>query len=169
MKNIVLIGFMGTGKTTVGRRLANKLGYDFADTDEYVKKCEKMSVYDVCTKKGRRYFEGAQRFAVVNIAEKEKTVIATGGSCVWDEYNKKTLEKNGILIWLKANAETVYENTKNSPNKRQELSGLDYQEIKELISKSEKYYRDARYTVCVDNKDVDDVVSEIVKFLNDIK
>ncbi len=168
MNNIILIGFMGTGKTTVGRRLAARLGLDFADTDEYVKKCEKMAVYDVINKKGRKYFEGAGRFAVTNLALCENTVISTGGTCLWNEENRQTLKKSGKLIWLKAKGETIYNNTKNSHNKRQELSGLSKEEVLDLVDKSEKYYTDCDFSVCVDEKEVVDIVSEIIDFLKSI-
>lgn len=166
MNNIILTGFMGTGKTTVGRRLAALLGLDFADTDEYVKKCEKMTVFDIIKKKGRKYFEGAERFAVVNLSSSENTVISTGGACFWSAQNRETLKKSGTLIWLRADAETIYNNTKNSHNKRQELSGLSFDEVKNLVETSEKYYTECDFSVCVDNREVDDIVSEIAEFLS---
>ncbi|MBP3336969.1 MAG: shikimate kinase [Clostridia bacterium] len=165
MNNIILTGFMGTGKTTVGRRLAAMLGLDFKDTDEYVKKCEKMTVYDVIKKKGRKYFEGAERFAVINLAECENTVISTGGTCLWNEENRQTLKKSGKLIWLKASADTVYQNTKNSRNKRSELCGLSFCEVEDLVKLSEKHYENCDFSVCVDDKEVDEIAKEIISFL----
>lgn len=168
-KNIVLVGFAGTGKTTVGRRIAGILGLDFYDTDEYIKKCENMSVYDVISKKGTKYFEGAQRFAVMNICENKPALIATGGSTLKDEYNKTLLKKDGIFVWLKASPETVYENTKNSHNKRHEIMGKSLEEISEILKNFEKDYKDAEITVNVDGIGNADILAEkIIDELNNI-
>ena len=163
-RNIVLVGFMGTGKTTVGRRVASKLGLDFYDTDEYIKKCENMSVAEIMTKKGMKYFEGAQRFAVTNICENENILIATGGSTVSDEKNRLALKKNGIFVWLRAKPETVYENTVNSHNKRVEIAGKSVEEIAEILEIMEKDYADSEIVIDVDkSRDIDVVVDTVIE------
>ncbi len=161
-KNIVLVGFMGTGKTTIGRRVASRLGLDFYDTDEYIKRCENMPVADVITKKGIKYFEGAQRFAVTNICENKNVLIATGGSTLSDERNRALLSENGILVWLRAKPETIYENTKNSHNKRLEISGKSIDEISQILAQREKDYSGCDITVDVDGSRNIDVVVETV-------
>lgn len=170
-KNIVFVGFMGTGKTTIGRRVASRLGLDFYDTDEYIKKCENMSVSEIMEKKGMRYFEGAQRFAVTNICENENVLIATGGSTLADEKNREILKKNSIFVWLRASADTVYKNTKNSHNKRFELAGKSVSDIAEILKEREKDYVDSDIVIDVDGEHeidviVDTVVSEIKKFIS---
>ncbi len=166
-KNIVLVGFMGTGKTTIGRRVAGKLGIDFYDTDEYIKKCENMSVSDVVTKKGTKYFEGAQRFAVMNISENKGVLISTGGSTISDEKNKEKLKENSVFVWLRAKPETIYENTKNSHNKRAEIAGKSVGEIADILKLYEKDYEDSDIVIDVDEKrdvdDVADIVAEKIK------
>lgn len=163
-KNIVLVGFMGTGKTTIGRRVASRLGLDFFDTDEYIKKCEGMSAADVITKKGVKYFEGAQRFAVMNICENQNALIATGGATLTDERNREILSKNGILVWLKAKAETIYENTKNSHNKRLEIAGKTIDEIAEILTQHEKDYAGCDIVVDIDgSRNVDNVVEKVIE------
>lgn len=163
-KNIVLVGFMGTGKTTIGRRAASKLGLDFFDTDEYIRKCENMSVADIITKKGTKYFEGAQRFAVRNICENQNVLIATGGGTLSDPQNKALLLENGILVWLKASAETIYENTKNSHNKRLELLGKSVDEIAEILKRYEQDYADSHIIIEINNdRNIDAVVDTVVE------
>lgn len=163
-KNIVLVGFMGTGKTTIGRRAASKLGLDFYDTDEYIRKCENMSVADIITKKGTKYFEGAQRFAVRNICENQNVLIATGGGTLSDPQNKALLLENGILVWLKASPETIYENTKNSHNKRLELLGKTVDEIAEIIKRFEQDYADSHIVIEISNdRNIDVVVDTVVE------
>ncbi len=168
-KNIVLIGFMGSGKTTVGRRVASALGLDFYDTDEFLKKSEKMPVSQIIAKKGEKYFEGAQRFAVTNLCENEGCLISTGGNTVMDTYNRELLKKNGILVWLRASAETVYQNTKSSHNKRPELVGATVADIAVMLSEREAAYADSDIEISVDGRDMDAIVetvlSEIKKFI----
>lgn len=159
--NIVLVGFMGVGKTTIGRRTASKLGIDFYDTDEYIKKCEKMSVGDIINKKGEKYFEGAQRFAVVNIVDKRKCLISTGGNTVCDEFNKELLKKDSLTVWLRAKAETIFENTKYSRNKRPEIDEKTIEDIKRLIEEKEKFYTDCDIVIDVDEKEVDEIADII--------
>ncbi len=163
-KNIVLVGFMGTGKTTIGRRVAGKLGLDFYDTDEYIRKCENMSVADIVTKKGIKYFEGAQRFAVTNICENKNVLIATGGSTLSDEKNREILKKNGIFVWLRAKPETIYENTKNSHNKRLEIFGKSVEEIAQILKEREKDYIESNIVVNVDEtRDIDAIVDTVIE------
>lgn len=164
-KNIILVGFMGTGKTTIGRRVSGKLNMDFYDTDEYIKKCEGMSVADVMTKKGAKYFEGAQRFAVQNICENNNALIATGGSTLSDEKCQEILFKNGITVWLRARPETIYENLTNSRNKRAELTGKSLEEMIEIIELYSQEYKKSDVIIDVDdntNRDIDAVVDKVV-------
>ncbi len=165
-KNIIFVGFMGTGKTTVGRRVSGKLNMDFYDTDEYIKRCENMTVADVLTKKGKKYFEGAQRFAVQNICENKNALIATGGSTLCDEKCRDIILKNGITVWLRAKPETIYENLKNSHNKRAELSGKSLEEIIDILCEYSQYYQMSDIVVDVDentDRDIDAVVDKVVK------
>lgn len=163
--NIILVGFMGTGKTTVGRRVSGKLNMDFYDTDEYIKKCEGMSVADVLTKKGTKYFEGAQRFAVQNICENKNALIATGGGTLFDEKCREILFENGITVWLRAKPETICENLEHSRNKRAELTGKSQEEIVKILDLYSRDYEKSDIIVDVDentHRDIDAVVDKVV-------
>lgn len=164
-KNIIFVGFMGTGKTTVGRRVSGRFNMDFFDTDEYIKKCENMTVAEVMTKKGRKYFEGAQRFAVQNICENKNSLIATGGGTLADEKCRDIIFKNGITVWLRAKPETIYENLKNSHNKRAELSGKSLDDMMEILDEYSVYYQKSDIIIDVDentHRDIDAVVDKVV-------
>ena len=168
-KNIILVGFMGTGKTTVGRRVSGKLNMDFYDNDEYIKKCEGMSVAEVITKKGTKYFEGAQRFAVQNICENKNALIATGGGTLADEKCREIIFKNGITVWLRAKPETICENLANSRNKRAELTGKTPEEITQIIECYSHDYEKSDIIIDVDentHRDIDAVVDKVVAQIN---
>ncbi len=160
-KNIVLVGFMGTGKTTVGRRLANHFGLDFFDTDEYVKKCENMSVSDIVTKKGRTYFEGAESFAVMNLLENENALIATGGGTLKTPQNFEKLKSFGTMVWLRVSPETIFENTKNSHNKRLELVGKNVEEIASLMKEYEAEYALSDIIIDIDERNLEKVIETV--------
>lgn len=165
-KNIILVGFMGTGKTTVGRRVSGKLNMDFYDTDDYIKKCEGMTVAQVLTKKGAKYFEGAQRFAVQNICENKNALIATGGGTLADPVCRDIVFSSGITLWLKATPETICRNLENSYNKRAELEGKSTEEIIGIIKEYEKEYEKSDLIVTVDDipgRDIDQVVDKVVE------
>lgn len=169
-RNIILVGFMGTGKTTVGRRVAGKLNMDFYDTDEYIKKCENMSVAEVLTKKGTKYFEGAQRFAVQNLCENRNCLIATGGSTLSDPVCQEMLFSGNLTVWLRAKPETICENLKNSYNKRAELQGKTTEEIIEILKEYEKDYEKSDIIIDVDentNRDIDAVCDKVAQKIID--
>lgn len=169
-KNIIFVGFMGTGKTTIGRRVAGKLNMDFYDTDEYIKKCENMSVAEVLTKKGAKYFEGAQRFAVQNLCENANSLIATGGSTLSDSACREMLFADNLVVWLRAKPETICENLKNSHNKRAELLGKTTEEIIEVLNQYEKEYEKSHIIIDVDentNRDIDAVCDKVAQKITD--
>lgn len=99
LKNIALIGMPGSGKTTIGRELANKLGIDFYDSDEYIESFEGMSVQQIF-QRGEDAFRSLEHEAIKEINEKIPCVIATGGGIVKNIENIKVLKNNGIIIFI---------------------------------------------------------------------
>ncbi|MBR5236799.1 MAG: AAA family ATPase [Clostridia bacterium] len=162
MKNIVLIGFTGVGKTTIGRRVAAKLKMEFCDTDEAIFRCEKMPVHELLQKKGPKYFEGAQRFAVSTLAQNQGVVISTGGDTVMDAFNVAALQENGILFWLKADSTSVYQNTRRSVARRPGLAGAGLLEIETMMNEREVHYQKADVTISVVQNDIDAIADEII-------
>lgn len=163
MERIVLIGFMGVGKTTIGRRLAMRLSRDFYDTDSTVAKCEGMPVAEVVRKKGVKYFQGAEQFAVTTLMEKPNAVISTGGSTVLNDASRAALRDGSLIIWLQATADTIYRNTCHSRNRRPELQGKTAAEIGELLDQRLPYYQECDITVQVDGREIDDIVNELLQ------
>ncbi len=168
MKNIVFVGFMGSGKTTIGKRTAAKLNIEFYDTDAYIQKCEKMPVYEILSKKGAKYLEGAERFAVSTLLQNEGCLISTGGDTPLDAFNMDVLQKNSIIIWLKASPETVYKNTRRSVTKRPGLALKTLDEITEMMKEREPYYAQSHITVCIDRLTVDEAATEIIKQIQNL-
>lgn len=112
MKNVVLIGFMGTGKTSVGRLLAARLGCAFHDLDKKIEECCGMSIPAMFAQHGEPYFRAREKEAVRAAAERTNLVIATGGGTVKDAENVALLRQNGVLVALTADVDTILQRTR---------------------------------------------------------
>ena len=113
MKNIVLCGFMGCGKSTVGKRLAARCGMRFVDMDAYIEEQAGCSVTDIFAQKGEAAFRVMEHDACVTLAAQEGLVIATGGGAVLFEKNVDALAQNGVIVFLRVREQTVLERLTN--------------------------------------------------------
>ena len=107
MKNIILYGFMGTGKTTVGRMLATKSGSAFIDTDAEIVKRQGMSIPDIFATRGEEYFRQCEAELVQELAGKRGTIISTGGGTMRNPANVAALHGSGIVVYLVADVDQV--------------------------------------------------------------
>lgn len=160
MRNIVLIGFMGTGKSTVGKRLAQSLAWDFVDTDWEIGEVTSLSVTEIFRRHGETRFRSEERLVVQRLSQQEKIVIATGGGTVLNPLNWEALARNGIVVGLHASLETILGRIGHK-NDRPLLKATK-EEIEKLWSKRQECYAQAEFTVDTSEKDVDEVVSEIL-------
>jgi shikimate kinase len=115
--NIVLIGFMGTGKSSVGRKLAKVLNKEFIDTDQEIEKITSLSIPQIFKKHGEIRFRSEEKLIVKKAAQKENCVISTGGGVVLASENIKGLRQNGWIIGLTATPEVVYSRVLNRDNR----------------------------------------------------
>ncbi len=167
MKNIVLVGFMGTGKTTVGRALAERLGMEFVELDAEVEEREGMSIKEIFERYGEPYFRDLETEAVKMFSEKEGLVISTGGGVVLRKENMDALRKKGIIICLWADPETILKRTSKNSD-RPLLNVPDpLSRIKELLSYRRPFYEQADIMITNDSKDIDEVVKEIMDKLKE--
>jgi len=105
--NIVLIGYRGAGKSTSGGRLAICMGKAFVDTDDLVEERLGASIRDIVESKGWGHFRAAEKRIVEEVSQKDNLIIAPGGGAVLDPENVRSLGKNGLIIWLKADREVL--------------------------------------------------------------
>ena len=106
--NIILIGFRGTGKTTIGKMLAQRLGKEFVDADEYLEQKEGKTVKDIFAEGGEKLFREIETQIIAELCLLDNRVVATGGGAILREENVKTLKKSGIIILLEADVDTIY-------------------------------------------------------------
>src|SRR3990170_5658047 len=114
IKNIILIGFMGSGKSTVGKMLASKRGLSFGDTDFLVEERAGRAIKDIFKKEGENHFRRLEKQAVAEVSSQVGQVIACGGGVVLDEENARSLKKNGVLIYLRVSPSAVCQRTEES-------------------------------------------------------
>ena len=147
--NVILTGFMGTGKTSLGKLLATKLGRPFVDIDKKIEAEQKLSIPKIFERFGEDHFRALEKSAVKELSERRGLVIATGGGTVKDEENLRLLKSSGVLICLTTEPEEIF----NRTARRGERPVLDgggeerLETIKKLLAERKKFYDRADYQV----------------------
>jgi shikimate kinase len=164
-KNIFLIGFMGAGKTSVGRALAKKLGLDFRDLDEVIGKELGMTIPDIFARFGEDFFRNEESDALRSVAHAENQIIATGGGVILREENWEAMKDDGITIYLKASAEVLWNRVKN--NLSRPLLQVDdpFERLQELLSRRISLYERADLIINTENIPPADVAEKIIREL----
>lgn len=165
-KNIVLVGFMGTGKSTVGWRLAQKHHMDFIDMDKEIERITGLTVSDLFRRHGEVRFRSEERVLAAKLAQMENMVISTGGGVVLQEENIKDLGSSGTIICLEASPEEILIRVNRKKGTRPLLNKtMRAEDIAEIVKKREPLYACAKYRVYTSGKDVEEVVNEITDLL----
>ncbi len=163
--NIVLIGFMGSGKTTLGRYLAQITGFRCYDVDDVIEQQEGCSVQEIFRISGEAYFRSLEQKTVARLSSLEHVIIACGGGVVLNYDNVSHLRNKGKLVWLKATSETIYGRLKNQ-NDRPLLSDKGIDDIDAMLKGRFSYYETATdYEINTDDKSVVDIGNEILNLL----
>lgn len=164
MANIFLIGFMGTGKTTIANALNSKYSMEILDMDAQIEKDENMAIPDIFATKGEAFFRDLETNLVKKLQTMDNVVVSCGGGAVLRDKNVVEMKKSGKIILLKATPETILERVKHSHNRPLLEGNKNVSYIKELMSKREdKYNAAADFIVSVDDRSVNDIADEIVK------
>jgi shikimate kinase len=148
-RKFFLIGYMGSGKTTVGKQLAKKLNLGFIDMDLFIENRYHKSISAIFEEKGEAGFREIERKALYEIIDFENVVISTGGGlpCFFD--NMDVMNQTGITIYLKTSAEELLERLRNGKQKRPLIKDKNPEEIKDFIAtnleKREKFYNKATF------------------------
>lgn len=166
---ITLIGFMGTGKTAVGRRLAEKLGKEFIELDSLIEKKAGMSIPEIFRTDGEIRFRELEIEATQAIAAKKNAVIACGGGIVLNKINIDRLKKECVIVCLTASPEAILKRISGDKSGRPLLAVADRErEIKELLKFRKPYYeRSAELTVNTSMMSINTTADKIIKLLRD--
>ena len=163
--NIVLVGFMGTGKSTVGRVIAQKLGFHFIDTDDVIEQTSKAKISDIFAEHGEVYFRDLESQAVKSVALMKNQVVATGGGVVLRSSNIDLLRTGGPIFCLNATPKAIWDRVRSSRS-RPLLRGPDpLKKIETLLDKRTPYYALADHQIETTGVSVDRVANEIISYI----
>lgn len=162
--NIALIGFMGSGKTTIGKLLAKTMEMKFVDIDKIIEATEKKSINDIFKEKGQIYFRDLEREIILQESSRNNCVIATGGGSILDNENVKSLQETSFIVFLDASIECLYLRLKDNTT-RPILNGAENKKqlIEELLEKRKFLYQiSANFTINIDeNTSIYETVDKI--------
>ncbi|MCD5397356.1 shikimate kinase [candidate division NPL-UPA2 bacterium] len=167
MKNIVLLGFMGTGKTAIGKRVAEKLEMEYLDVDTLIEKEAGMSINELFSRFGEEHFRNLESKLARKVSQYKNKVIATGGGIVLREENLNNLRQGGVLICLTARPEIILERTKKEHHRP--LLEVDYPlaTIKELLAYRAPFYAQANYSLDTSDLTITQGVEEVIKLVKE--
>ena len=162
IRNLALIGFMGTGKSSVGRLVADLLHFTFLDTDHVIEARAGKSIADIFAQDGEPAFRNWERRIVEELALRDKTVISTGGGLPANEKNLASLKKHALVVCLWASAETIYERVRGHDH-RPLLNETDpLAKIRSLLTIREPYYRQADVLVNAEIRSVRELAMQVI-------
>ena len=162
---VVLVGLMGAGKTTVGRRLSERLGLPFVDADHEIEQAAGKSIAEIFADHGEPYFRDGERKVIARLLEGEPTVLATGGGAYMNPETRNNIRKRGVAVWLRADLALLMKRVKKR-NDRPLLKGSDPEAVmKALIAQRYPIYAEADITVDSRDSAHSVMVNDVIKAL----
>lgn len=166
---VILTGFMGSGKSSVGRLLAKRLGCPFVDLDEVIVEVAGTSINAIFAEDGETAFRALESACLERVLTGGRAVIATGGGAVGAEHNRELMAHLGIVINLRVSLHQVLERLAGATD-RPLYAGQDAAErVAALMEEREQFYRVAHIRIDTDGKSVEDVAAEILRFLKGLE
>ena len=161
-ENLVFLGMMGSGKSSIGLIVSKKLNINFIDVDQYIEKKIGMTISKIFQTKGEVYFREIEEATTLKLLKKNKAVISLGGGAFLNNKIKKEILENHISFWLNWDIKTLVERIENS-QKRPIAFDASKNDLIELIKKRSIVYSKAKYKINCDNLTKNQVVKKILK------
>lgn len=158
----MLVGMMGAGKTSVGRRLAARLGLDFVDADDEIEAAAGASIEDIFAMHGESAFRDGERRVLARLLEGPVRVIATGGGAYIDPDTRRAIATKGIAVWLRADLETMLQRTARRNDRPLLKQERPRDVLARLIDERHPIYREAPIIVDADGGSIDSTVERVV-------
>jgi shikimate kinase len=169
MAKIFLTGYMGSGKTTAGKKLAAKLSYEFTDLDAFIESEYKMTIPEIFSKKGEKEFRAIENNCLKKLINKDNLVISCGGGTPCYYNNMELMNKEGITVYLKMSADALVSRLHNAKDKRPLVANKSEQELREFVTrqleKREDTYHQAQFIVKGKDLDIDELAEFVKKQL----
>lgn len=167
--NIILTGFMGTGKSTVGKVVASKLQMQFIDTDAVIERQEGMTISDIFSTFGEKHFRDIESKVIEQTSKLKNSVVATGGGVVLNPGNIENLRHDGIIIYFQSNVDTIIRNTSGSDH-RPLLQRDDMRKnVGLMLQQREQYYRNNDFSIDVSDLSVEQTVQKVIEIYESSK
>ena len=162
--NIVLIGYRGTGKSTVGKLLAARLGRELVSTDAEIINRAKRTIPEIVTQEGWEYFRNLESDICRELASRDKLVIDTGGGAILRTQNVEALKKNGIVFWLTASIETIGKRIGGDDQRPSLTGGKSFvDEIGDVLrERTPNYQTAADHTIVTDDRSINQLVETLL-------
>jgi shikimate kinase len=170
MKNVFLVGFMGSGKTTIGHMLSKELACSFIDLDCYIENRYLKKISEIFSEQGEQKFREIEHRLLKEVAEMDNVIISTGGgaACFFD--NMQIMNQHGVSIYLKSTPEKLAERLLNAKNTRPLIKNITKEElplfIKGKLTEREPYYNQSTYIVQNNDDNPEPVNKRIMEFLS---
>jgi shikimate kinase len=165
-RSIVLVGMMGVGKSSIGRRLAARLGVPFVDADSEIETAAGMSIPDIFARHGEAYFRNGEARVIARLLESGPQVLASGGGAVMNADTRAAIKAKGVSIWLKAEFDVLMRRIAKRKNERPMLQTDDPSEtLRQLLITREPFYALADLTVQSREAPHETIVAEIMRAL----
>lgn len=164
MENIVLIGFMGTGKSTVAKTLGKMFQMKIVEMDQEIVSQEDMTIPEIFSKHGEEYFRNCETRLLMDLQKKENVIISCGGGTPLRECNVIEMKKNGKVILLTAKPETIWARIKDNTDRPLLKGNMNVEYIKAMMEqRREKYFAAADVIVETDGKKIKEICQEIIE------
>ncbi len=162
---LVLVGMMGAGKTTVGRRLATRLGRQFIDSDEEIELAAQMSIPEIFEQRGEAEFRAGEMRVIARLLKEKDIVLATGGGAFVNSETRAMVKAGAVSVWLKANADILFERVSRRSNRPLLKTENPRATLEKLIADRYPLYAEADVTVLSRDVPQDNVASDVVSAL----
>ncbi len=159
----MLTGFMGTGKTEVGRELAKMTGFGFVDVDAEIEKSESMTVNQIFLTLGEKRFRDAETDMIEKISRQRNLVISTGGGAVMRRQNRDALRETGIIVCLTATPETILRRTSGTDERPLLQVENPLEKIRELLTQRMPFYEQADIVIDTEGKNPRQIAEEVAE------
>ena len=160
-KNIVLVGMMGSGKSSIGKLLSKKIGLEFIDIDNLIEERENKSISDIFKINGEKYFRDLEESISIKKLKSENKVISLGGGGYINQKIRKQTQLGSITVWLNWKTSTLIDRIKDS-KKRPVVTKLKISEIKSLIEERAKIYNSSDFKINCDKLKKNEIVDTII-------
>jgi shikimate kinase len=162
IQNLALVGFMGTGKSSVGRFAAEQLGFSFLDTDELIEERSGKAINQIFAELGEPVFRDWEKKVAAELATRSRIVISTGGGLAANPDNLASLKTHALVVCLWASPEIIFERVRNQTHRPLLLAADPLEKIKELLAVRGPFYRQADVLVNTERRSVREVAQHVL-------